>query len=128
MSQYRFQEAYLERLRQQNDYLRNHRFDYDNDPYFYSPPIYRYYRGGRYYQINEYAARILRQAVRYGYEEGFRLSEELKLIAYQRWDKGGSGDDVVVVANFLNQPQEGYVIGFPSAGTSKLRFNSDWQG
>ena len=33
-----------------------------------------------------------------------------------------------MVANFLNQPQDGYVIGCPSAGTWKLRFNSDWRG
>jgi len=46
------------------------------------------------------------------------------------WEPGSGGpaDDVVVVANFLNQPQDGYVIGFPAAGTWKLRFNSDWQG
>ena len=56
------------------------------------------------------------------------MCEERKLLAYHRWDKGGPADDVVVVANFLNQPQEGYVIGFPYAGTWKLRFNSDWQG
>jgi 1,4-alpha-glucan branching enzyme len=43
-------------------------------------------------------------------------------------DKGGPGDNVVVVANFQTKPQEGYVIGFSSAGTWKLRFNSDWQG
>ena len=72
MAQYRFQQEYLERLRQQQIYLRDHRFDYDNDPYFYTPPIYRYNRGSMYYQINEYGARALRQAVRYGYEEGFR--------------------------------------------------------
>jgi 1,4-alpha-glucan branching enzyme len=47
---------------------------------------------------------------------------------HRRWDKGGPADDVVVVANFLHEPQDGYVIGFPSAGTWKLRFNSDWQG
>ena len=28
----------------------------------------------------------------------------------------------------LHEPQEGYVIGFPAAGTWKLRCNSDWQG
>ena len=38
------------------------------------------------------------------------------------------GDDVVVVANFFCDAQDGYVIGFPRAGTWKLRFNSDWQG
>ena len=35
MAQYRFQEEYLERVRQQQIYLRDHRFDYDHDPYFY---------------------------------------------------------------------------------------------
>ena len=58
----------------------------------------------------------------------YHLNDERKLVAYHRWDKGGPGDDVVVVANFLNEPQDGYVIGFPAAGTWKLRFNSDWQG
>ena len=58
----------------------------------------------------------------------YHLNDERKLLAYHRWDKGGPADDVVVVANFLNEPQDGYVIGFPAAGTWKLRFNSDWQG
>ncbi len=29
---------------------------------------------------------------------------------------------------FFHEPQDGYIIGFPAAGTWKLRFNSDWQG
>jgi 1,4-alpha-glucan branching enzyme len=58
----------------------------------------------------------------------YHMHDARKVIAYHRWDKGGAGDDVVVVANFLNEPQEGYVIGFPAAGTWTLRFNSDWQG
>lgn len=56
------------------------------------------------------------------------LNEERKVIAFHRWDKGGPADDVVVVANLFREPQDGYVIGFPAAGTWKLRFNSDWQG
>jgi hypothetical protein len=72
LAQYRFQEEYLERLRQQQIRLRDDRFDYDRDPYFYTAPIYRYNRGGRYYRINEYGAKILRQALNHGYEEGFR--------------------------------------------------------
>ena len=58
----------------------------------------------------------------------FHLHDERKVIAFHRWDKGGPADDVVVVANFLHEPQDGYVIGFPVAGVWKLRFNSDWQG
>jgi 1,4-alpha-glucan branching enzyme len=58
----------------------------------------------------------------------YHLNDERKVIAFHRWDLGGPGDDVVVVANFLHEPQDGYRIGFPAAGTWKLRFNSDWQG
>jgi len=58
----------------------------------------------------------------------FHLNEESNVIAFHRWDKGGPADDVVVVANFLHEPQAGYSIGFPARGTWKLRFNSDWQG
>ena len=58
----------------------------------------------------------------------YHLNDERKVIAFQRWDKGGPADDVVVVANFSHEPQDDYVIGFPAAGTWKLRFNSDWQG
>jgi 1,4-alpha-glucan branching enzyme len=56
------------------------------------------------------------------------LDDERKVLAYHRWEKGGPADDVVVVANFLNEPQENYTIGFPAAGEWKLRLNSDWQG
>jgi 1,4-alpha-glucan branching enzyme len=58
----------------------------------------------------------------------YHLHEDRKVIAFRRWDKGGPGDDVVVVANFFHEPQDGHMIGFPAVGTWKLRFNSDWQG
>ena len=32
--------------------LQNERHDYNNDPYFYTAPNYRYNRGGRYYETN----------------------------------------------------------------------------
>ncbi|MBI3866108.1 MAG: alpha amylase C-terminal domain-containing protein [Planctomycetia bacterium] len=57
------------------------------------------------------------------------LHDERKVLSYHRWDQAGPGDDVVVVANFLHEPQgDGYVIGFPAPGLWKLRFNSDWNG
>ena len=56
------------------------------------------------------------------------LNEQDKVIGFHRWDKGGAGDDVVVVANFRDQAQDGYLIGFPAEGEWKLRFNSDWEG
>jgi hypothetical protein len=75
MAQYRFQEQYLKRLRDQQGRLRTERYDYDRDPYFYTPPSYRYRRGGRSYETNEYGAKTLRKAVNYGYQEGFRAGQ-----------------------------------------------------
>ena len=58
----------------------------------------------------------------------FRVHESDKVIAFHRWDQGGPGDDVVVVANLANRTHEHYRIGLPREGLWKLRLNSDWQG
>ncbi len=57
-----------------------------------------------------------------------RIDEAAKVIAYRRWDAGGPGDEVVVVANFAHEPREVYRIGLPAPGRWRLRFNSDWEG
>jgi 1,4-alpha-glucan branching enzyme len=51
-----------------------------------------------------------------------------KVIAFHRWENGGPGDDVVIVANFGNRSYDSYALGFPQAGVWRVRFNSDWQG
>jgi len=51
-----------------------------------------------------------------------------KVIAFHRWDKGGPGDDVIVVLNLSNQLLENYRVGFPAGGLWKLRLNTDWEG
>ena len=51
-----------------------------------------------------------------------------KLIAFHRWENGGPGDDVIVVANFANRSYDHYTIGMPRPGLWRVRFNSDWQG
>lgn len=51
-----------------------------------------------------------------------------KIIAFHRWDNGGPGDDVIVVANFSNRGYAGYNLGFPREGLWRVRFNSDWRG
>ena len=57
-----------------------------------------------------------------------RVDESAKLVAFHRWEAGGPGDDVVVVANFSHEAREVYRIGFPRPGLWKLRLNSDWAG
>jgi len=59
-------------LRQQQARWSSQRYDYYNDPYFYTPASYRYYYGGGYHQTNRYGADLMRQAVNYGYQEGLR--------------------------------------------------------
>jgi 1,4-alpha-glucan branching enzyme len=50
-----------------------------------------------------------------------------KVMAYHRWDRGGAGDDVIVVVNLSGQTYAQYPIGFPSGGEWTVRFNSDDQ-
>jgi 1,4-alpha-glucan branching enzyme len=49
---------------------------------------------------------------------------ENKLVAFHRWELGGPGDDVFVVANFANRTHEAYKLAFPRAGEWRLRLNS----
>jgi hypothetical protein len=73
MSQYRVQQEYLARLSQQRVQVQSRgRYNYGRDPYFYTPPSYRYSRGGQYYETNQFGVDLLRQAVNYGYEQGCR--------------------------------------------------------
>jgi 1,4-alpha-glucan branching enzyme len=51
-----------------------------------------------------------------------------KLLAFHRWDHGGPGDDVIVLANFGAQSYDRYTIGLPRPGFWRVRFNSDWNG
>ncbi|MEZ5425257.1 MAG: hypothetical protein R2747_03230 [Pyrinomonadaceae bacterium] len=61
----RWQQRYWNRLRQDRLRLQNARY--------YNSLIYncRYDRGGRYYYTSSYGAQMLRNAVNYGYQEGF---------------------------------------------------------
>jgi 1,4-alpha-glucan branching enzyme len=55
----------------------------------------------------------------------FHVNDASKVIAYRRWDQGGPGDDVVIAANFSGTRFPVYQIGLPSAGTWRVRFDSD---
>jgi len=50
------------------------------------------------------------------------------VIAYHRWDKGGVGDDVIVIANFTDATLLDYKLKLPRPGTWTTRFNSSWKG
>jgi 1,4-alpha-glucan branching enzyme len=54
----------------------------------------------------------------------FHVDNGNKTLAYHRWENGGAGDDVVVVANFSNSPLQNLNIGFPRQGQWHVLFNS----
>ncbi len=55
----------------------------------------------------------------------YHVNNDDKIIAYHRWDSGGPGDNVVVVANFSSHPCQDYMIPLPDAGEWIVIFNSD---
>jgi len=69
LNQWRLQQQYWERLRQ--DQLRLQSFNYVD----YGVPDYRYSRNGTYYDVNQYGANMLQRAINDGYAEGFRAGE-----------------------------------------------------
>ncbi len=54
----------------------------------------------------------------------FHLDNGNKTLAYHRWENGGAGDDVVVVANLSSVPLRNLNIGLPRQGLWHVRFNS----
>lgn len=54
----------------------------------------------------------------------FHVDEVNKVIAYHRWQDGGTKDDVIVVINFGNRTFTDYSIGFPRNGKWRVRFCS----
>lgn len=82
IAQYRYQQDYWRRWLAAQARWNHHHFDYDRDPFFYTPYNYRYSYGGRWYSTNHYGAEILRQAVRDGYREGWYAGQADRL---DRW-------------------------------------------
>jgi 1,4-alpha-glucan branching enzyme len=55
----------------------------------------------------------------------FHVNDNAKVLAWRRWDQGGPGDDVIVIANFSAKPFTRYDLGFPRAGPWTARFSSN---
>jgi len=133
MAQYHFQEQYRSRLREQRVWLDNRQtYDYGRDPYYYTPASYRYYRGGSYYEVNQYGADLLRRALDNGYQEGFQAGLADR---QDRWSGGGYQDSYAFQdANYGYQGQyvdqgeyqyyfrEGFRRGYEDGYNSQYRY------
>lgn len=58
----------------------------------------------------------------------FHTDDDNHVIGYHRYDRGGPGDDTLVIANFSNQKLSDYHITLPLPGDWRVRFNSSWKG
>ena len=132
LARYRYQQQYLQQLRDQRMALARS-YDYNNDPYYYTAPTYRYTRNGRSYQINQYAADALRQAVNYGYQQGVQAGQAdrsdgyrgdfRKTYAYQDASYGYSG-------RYVNQTdysyyfREGFRRGYQDGLNSRFQYGT----
>jgi len=58
----------------------------------------------------------------------FHVNDWNKVIGWHRFENGGGGDDVVVIANFSAWPLNNYRVGMPRSGMWRCRMNSDWNG
>jgi hypothetical protein len=103
MASYRYQQQYIEALRRQQSALQRAR-NYNNDPYYYTAPIYRYNRGGSYYETNQYGADVLRQAVNNGYAQGYQAGQAA------RQDRWSSGYQDLYAYQDANYGYDGYYI------------------
>lgn len=72
LAHHRFQQSYYENLRQQQARLPDDRYDFSNDPFYYTAPNYRYRRDTRSYETNQYGAEMLRRAANTGYQQGLQ--------------------------------------------------------
>jgi len=136
LAQYRYQQRYLDRLRDQRLSLGNS-YDYHNDPYYYTAPNYRYQRSGRYYETNEYGANLLRQAVNQGYEEGVRAAQADRedgvrgdyrnSYAYQDANYGYSGR-YVAQSDYNHYFREGFQRGYDDGFSNRYRYGSNSNG
>jgi hypothetical protein len=73
-AQYRVQQQYAKQLQKQQKQLPRTR-NYASDPYVTAPLNYRYTVQGATRETNQYGANVLRQAVDYGYQQGYAAGQ-----------------------------------------------------
>jgi hypothetical protein len=133
LAQYRYQQQYLQQLRDQRLALAR-AYDYDNDPYYYTAPTYRYTRNGRVYQTNQYGADALRQAVNYGYAQGVQAGQAdrsdgyrgdyRKTYAYQDASYGYNGR-YVAQSDYSYYFRQGFQRGYQDGYNGRFQYGTN---
>ncbi len=135
-AQARVQQQYAAQLQQQQQRLQAPR-NYSNDPYITTPHTYSYRVSGVPRQTNQYGADVLRQAVNYGYQQGYQsgqadrvdhwASNYQKSAAYQDANYGYSGN-YVDQSDYNYYFRQGFQRGYTDGYNSRLQYGSSSNG
>lgn len=135
-AQHRLHQQYLQRLHNQR-LAAQRSYDYSRDPFYYTAPSYRYARQGRTYEINQYAAQLLQEAVNVGYQEGYRSGQADRLdrwgsdygnsYAYQDANYGYDGR-YVDQAEYNHYFREGFRRGYEDGHSSRMQYGQQNSG
>ena len=135
-AQFRAQQEYAAQLARQQEQIRAER-DYARESYITSPHIYRFRVGGVYRETNQYGADLLRQAINYGYREGYRAGEADRR---DRWRFDYANSPAYLEAtfgytgSFIDQAdysyyfRQGFQRGYEDGYYSRLRYGSAANG
>jgi len=131
MAQYRYQQQYFQRLRQQQAQWAARRYNPSNDLYFSTPASYCYAYGGGYRETNRYGASLMRQAVNYGYQEGLRAgradlqdgwrNDYRNSYGYQDANYGYNGQ-YIAQDEYNHYFREGFQRGYSDGHSSNYRY------
>lgn len=131
-AQQAFQKQYLANLRLQQQRLQASR-NYSQDPALSAPPAYRFRRAGTYYEVTRYGADVLRQGVKYGYQQGYQAgqadrqdrwrSEYQNTWAYQDANYGYDGR-YVSQSDYNYYFREGFRRGYDDGYASRLQYGT----
>jgi hypothetical protein len=120
-------QRYLQSLQAQQQRLQAAR-DFDHDPHYTAPLMYRYRINGAYHETTQYGADALRRAIRNGYQEGYQAgaadrqdgwrSDYTNSYAYRdaTWGFDGAYIDQADYSYYFRQGfQRGYADGYANA-------------
>lgn len=135
-AQIRAQQQYAEQLQQQQQRLQAQR-DYAHDPYISTPHSYRYTISGNSRLTNQYGADVLRQAVNFGYQQGYNAgladrqdhwrSSYQTSPAYEDANYGYTGS-YIAQADYNYYFRQGFRRGYEDAYGNRLQYGSVTNG
>lgn len=125
-------DAYIRQLQQQQARIPVNR-NYDQDRYYSAPATVRYRLGGFNRETNEYGEQMLRQAVSYGYQQGYLAgradrrdgvpSNYARLFAYQDANYGFTGE-YIPQGDYNSFFRQGFIRGYEDGYGNAFRYGS----